>query len=223
LAALDDLEAFLKTARALAIVPNPKPGANQSFLVGLEGGVAVVAKYDGPHVNVNQELAAWRLARLLEWTDLVAATVRADFQPTPGQPMQSAVLQVAWAPREVGTDPANFPDDKIWRAGIFDAIVLHGDRHPGNWLGSPPPEPGIQSHLRLIDHGIGWGTGGAPNSPFYLARRDQPIPAELAGRGQVARDHLADADLEALLGKAVSDGIEARMTLLIDRGHLNVE
>src|SRR5436309_2912045 len=112
-------------------------GHPSSFLVVLEGGVGALAKLetvggDAPQM-IRRERAAWVLARLLGWQEMVAATVLRDV-PVPAGGHGHASVQVLWPTNDVGVAEDAFPEEDQWRAAIFDALIRATDRHAGNWL-----------------------------------------------------------------------------------------
>lgn len=217
----EQLADYLTTARVLAVVQNPHPGANESYVAVLDGGVAVIAKYGGPHPNIEKEAAAWELARILNWTDLVSVTVMADFRPSEAHPSTKSSLQVIWHPSEVGPALDGFPEVDQWRGAVFDAVALHGDRHPGNWLGVPPPTSG-QPRLKLIDHGIAWNSTGQPNSQLYALKQGQLLPDELRPDLDAALKRLDASALGRLIGPDATEGVRRRLTFLVQKGTLGV-
>jgi len=109
--------------------------------------------------------------------------------------------RAAWVlARSLGWTDMVVSTDDLWRAGMFDAVVRHTDRHPGNWL-AVPREPGHgQQRLKLVDHGHAFDLGRALLSPFYDRLRGQPIPAEHAD----ALNAVDLADLDELLSEMSS-------------------
>src|SRR5438552_6912232 len=173
--AIDTLVEYLRTSRPVAVVRNPASAANETYIASLEGGVSIIAKSGGPHPNIKPEAAAWHMARLLGWEDMVAVTILAAFRPSPRHEMRDSSLQVAWHPHEVGADLDSLPLDDVWRGAVFDAVVMHRDRHPGNWLACPPVSSG-EPRLKLIDHGHTWDASGQPSSRIYERMQGQPVP-----------------------------------------------
>lgn len=218
---VDTLVEYLRTAKALGVVRNPTSGVNETYIVSLEGGVSIIAKYGGPHPNIKLEVAAWIFARMLGWEDMVAVTVSSGFRPTPGDEMRDSSLQVVWYPHEVGPDLDALPAEDVWRGALFDAIVLHRDRHPGNWLACPPVASG-QPRLKLIDHGHTWDAGGQPSSQIYNKHQGKPVPDELKPALEGALKGIDRSPLRALLDGAAVDAVKKRLTYVVQSGIVGV-
>jgi hypothetical protein len=191
-AALDDLEQYLGAADVLYAyepVVTGGGGHQNKFAVVFDGGVAGFCKpasgiADGGRAAKN-EVAAWTLSRILDWSDLIAATVfRTIMSPKSGQSEEMAI-QVFWPGNDFTPPLGTFTEDEIWRAAIFDQIILHTDRQSNNWLGVPPaqlpfpgPVPVQQQQLKLIDHGYAFGhqAAAACNSSFSQSMAGRSIP-----------------------------------------------
>jgi hypothetical protein len=227
---LDELENYLRTARILDVgaFPDPgipQPGAHQSFRFILEGGVSALAKPahtigDGESV-VRYEAAAWVVARLVGWTDLVATTVLRHTDAFPDLDDEVATsLQVIWAAAELDADMGQFSDEDVWRAAIFDVLVLHTDR-THNWLAVPGHG---ETRLRLIDHGYAFREwqGREFSSSFANAKAGQEVPDELLEQleGFLGRAE-ADEVLDDLLGEQALEELVARGRTLVEDRVLN--
>jgi hypothetical protein len=218
---VDILTEYLRTAKPLAVVRNPASAANETYIVSLDGGVSIIAKYGGPHPNIKQEAAAWVMARLLGWDDLVAATVLAAFRPSPVHEMRDSSLQVVWFPHEVGPDLDALPEADVWRGALFDAMVLHRDRHAGNWLACPPVSSG-EPRLKLIDHGHTWDLAGQPSSRIYEKLQGKPVPDELKGALERAHRGVDRSPLTRLIDGAAVEAVKKRLTFVLQSGSLGV-
>jgi hypothetical protein len=227
---LDELEHYLRTARILDVgaFPDPDipaPGAHPSFRFILEGGVGALAKPahtigEGDAV-VRYEAAAWVLARQLGWTDLVATSVLRGTDVFPGVEEEvTTSLQILWPGFELDADMGQFSDEDIWRAAIFDVLVLHTDR-THNW-GAVPGHG--EKRLKLIDHGYAFREwpGREFASSFANAKAGQEIPDDLA---ELLDDFLGRAEtddgLEELLGEDVLEELVARGRTLVEDRTLN--
>src|SRR5437868_4554777 len=96
-----DLEDFIRTARVLHACPLPGGGGQEGQLVVLEGGVGVVAKLaesgNATHqLQIRAECAAWLLAQLLEWPDLVPVTTMRVVRSLRTDSYMAASVQLAW-------------------------------------------------------------------------------------------------------------------------------
>jgi hypothetical protein len=207
---LDDLEGYLGSAKILGTSTFTLQGAHPSFRVILEGGVTTLVKpantapSDG-EAMVRYEVAGWLVARELGWTDLVSTTVLRHTDELPGGET-TASFQVIWSEFDPDADISRFPDEELWKAAIFDTLVLHSDRSH-NW-GAVPTRG--RDGLRLVDHGYAFRAWpGRPfSSRFEEEKRGEEIPDERrdeleaflqeAERGDLA-DHLEDDVLEQLM------------------------
>ena len=222
---LDDLERYLRSARILSATTFGQHGAHKSFRLVLDGGVAVLAKpestapADGGAAMVSYEAAACVVARDLTWTDLVATTVVRRVDEVTGVE-DSASVQVLWPEFEPNADLGNFRDDDIWRAAIFDVVVLHADRGQ-NW-GGVPGEGALR--LKLVDHGYAFRAW--PNRPFASSfetlKRGQRIPDEYLSDLRAFAQGCRDSELPALLEEEVLDELVQRVERLIDEGTLGL-
>ena len=92
---LDQIEHYLLNAPILDRSAFQGHGAHRSELFILSGGVGALCKpEDGigeGRIAVTREVAAWRIARVLGWTDLMAATVLREIDPD-----RMASLTVLW-------------------------------------------------------------------------------------------------------------------------------
>jgi hypothetical protein len=202
----DDLERYVASADIESILAWPLRGAHPSYMLVLVGGVSVLAKPgdeapQGP-VMSRREAAAWVLARELGWHDLVAVTVMRDIpsQKNPGGTTEAS-LQVIWPTNEKGPALGPLKKDDIVRAAILDALMVHGDRHGGNYLAVPPTGSGVQPRLKLIDHGYAF-TANDTASPFYQAVRGQDIPDPYLSD----LDHLSKGDAKTALEPLLDAG-----------------
>jgi hypothetical protein len=221
---LDDLEAYLRDApiqRVWVGIPGPGGGHPNKRRLELAGGVYALAKLgddDNGLRMVRCETAAWKLARLLEWDDLMAATVLREINlEDVGRVWAS--LQVIWPSFEWVAPLDRFPPEVIERAAAFDVITRMSDRSNNNWLGVAPP--GEVQALKLIDHGHALTGQGAVGSSIVQAAQGAP---ELADETVMTLQRLAEEALISRLGDlvppAVSADIAGRARLLAEAGRL---
>ncbi len=213
-APLDELERYLVGGEVLDTAAFDLHGAHKSYRLILEGAVGALAKpadeIQEGDLLARHEAAAWVVARLLGWGDLLAATVLRRVASFRGGDPVDASVQVLWPDCQPDADAHVFPDDDVWRAGAFDAVVGQSDRSGHNWLAVPtvasPPR------LKLIDHGYCFPpSAGAPSSTFYEMKRGGLLPTAVSAAlrtfvGELPGDHLprllpADC-LEAVRGRA---------------------
>jgi hypothetical protein len=215
---LSEVELYLRTATILDVAHFAQHGAHRSYRLILEGGVGVLAKPSDTipqgEIVPRREAAAWALARDLDWTDLVAATVTRFIDSPDSGDQVLASVQVLWPDFTPDADPNLFSDEDIWRAGVFDCLLGQDDRNGHNWLAVPgsSPTPG----LKLVDHGFGFpDTVTPPNSTFYELRKGQQIPDQVleavglitGGSFRRMRDYLPDTTVSGVIarGRALED------------------
>lgn len=216
MAAVTDLEAYLKAAGVESFSAWPFRGSHPSYLLVLLGGVGTIGKPEDEAPSPGssrREVAAWILARDLGWPDLVAPSVlrRLPSQRTAGAETDWS-LQVVWPINERGPAPDKFEEHDLIRAAVFDALTVHGDRHGGNYLAVPPTSAGVQPRLKLVDHGSAF-TAADTGSPFYQYRRGQDLPDHCltAIEGCLAK---YPGDLKSLLEQGELDALLARLNRL---------
>jgi hypothetical protein len=217
-AAIAELEVYLKQADVESVSAWPLRGSHPSYLVVLVGGIGTLGKPEDEAPapgSSRREVAAWILARDLGWPDLVAASVfrKLPSQKVPGTETDWS-LQIVWPANERGPSLDKFAASDVIRAAIFDALVVHGDRHGGNYLAVPPLSSGVQPRLKLVDHGSAF-TAAETASPFYQAHKglDMPDSCLKAIEGCLST---YPADLKSLLEQGELDGLHARLTKLRD-------
>ena len=219
---LDAIELFLREAPIIHLSKNSGGGGHPSYVATFSGGVSAILKFedevaDGP-MMVRREAAAWSITRALGWDDLVSVTVlRQAPSATTGVDVTASV-QVIWTRAEFLGDATLFPDEDVWRAAAFDALICATDRGGNNWMtfdkaGTP--------RLKLIDHGHAFGPPGrAPGSEFYAARQGQRLPAYV----QQPFEQLAEnwpSEL-AELPQIEINGVASRLMQVITDGVLTV-
>jgi hypothetical protein len=201
---------------------NAEHGAHMSYLVILEAGVGVLVKPedaldDGPRM-VRREVAAWVLARLLGWNDLLATTVLREVESFTSGSRISASVQVLWPNNRPGVPVDELDERDTWRAGVFDALVFQSDRGGHNWLGVPREAP----QLKLIDHGYAFDQNRGFNSAFFNRHRGAAIPDALVGEVQRALERYERTDLPSLLQYGELNGFVERAERLVSDGTLDV-
>lgn len=222
----DELEHYLRNARILDASTFTQHGAHTSYRLILEGGVGALAKpadqapADGAAV-VRNEVAAWVIARELQWSDLVSTTVLREVPSwITSDASTEASVQVLWPSFDPGVAADEFPDDDQWRAAIFDTLVVNGDRHPANW-GAVPGSG--QRRLKLVDHGYAFSYGQSPpNSPFFQGKRHQELPAELLEDVGTFLASTASGELADLLGDNALEQLLERCRHVAENGTLDV-
>jgi len=205
---LDELENYLIEADITQVMEATWMGGGghpSKFMAVLAGGGGALGKAENASAEaptmIQRERAAWLLARTLEWTDLVAATVLRHVEAPSGPCMCS--LQMIWPAYSPGVAEDTFPEEDRWRAGIFvPADPSHG-----------------QQRLKLVDHGHAFELARPFGSPFFSAFSGQEIPSPY----DEALENLAPGvpSMEELLPQDEYGGFVDRMNHLRD-GVLNI-
>jgi hypothetical protein len=221
---LNELETFLREARVVSQLMFERQGQHRSYLLICEGGPGIIAKPadeigDG-ELLIKREVAAWIVARAAGWSYLVAATALRKINSFRDRSLVDTMVQVVWPNYEALADPSHFPDEDIWRAGAFDAVIGQTDRVKNNWIASPKPGQGAQVRLKLVDHGRAFAnTPGPPNSEFYERKAGQELPAEVKEELERLRRGFP-AQLKLLLDGPELAALNTRLERLIANGRL---
>jgi len=208
-------------------------GHGNKIAVVLEGGVHALVKpasgaQDGL-LAVQNEAAAWELACLLGWGELVAGTVIRDVLPPQSGAPEPAAVQVMWPGYDWTPAPGSFPEGETWKAAILDMLMLHSDRTNNNWLGVPPaqlpfpgPVYGSRQQLKLIDHGFAFDFPGRANlsSSFVDLHRGNPIPADLLQAVGAGLAQVEASPVRAILDDMPFERLKARFEGLLQSGSL---
>lgn len=157
-------------------------GHPESFAALLAGGLGLLAKpkLDEDATMAGREVAAWRVARALGWSDLVAATVSRELMSPIRDFEVEASVQIIWAMNTVGGPPDQFSEEDTWRAAVFDALIRHTDRHGNNYLAVPRDATLGPQRLKLVDHGHAFDLQrplAESVCTFYWPRRGEQIPS----------------------------------------------
>lgn len=216
------LEAHLREAPIAAVVvpaavtafPSLAGAWRHKFIVVLEGGVHVVVKpADGvdasedPDRLINNEIAAWALAKQLGWQRLLPATVdRTLVNPHTSNRVRAALVvffpSTDWMP-----SVTDLSTDETLKASAFDHLIGQTDRGGNNWMGAPAG-PGHQ--LLLIDHAYAFGARPGTASSFKDHHRGQDLGDAIL------------ADLQELVARGASEELSGllprdEVTAMLDR------
>ena len=220
------LEAYLRTASVLGEAGAVHGGGahpNKKRLL-LEGGVQVIAK---PSLEGNpdsermmrREVAAWEVAKGLGLTGLVAATVLRTVPHDSGD--IEASVQVFWPDGNLFCAPIDvFPDEDLWHAAVFDAVVAHGDHNGNNWLAVPAPGSPYPPRLKLVDNGHSFGYPSLqvpPNSTFYNHLQNQDLPEDCIEALERLADGFPIERLAELVEQEESERARERAEQLLQR------
>jgi hypothetical protein len=223
---LEELERYLSAATILTWGEAVTEGGHpEKHRVLLAGGVQVMAKpgHDNLGAVVRREAAGWQVAKHLGFVGLVAATVLRDVpRLSTGEDVVSSV-QITWPDGRQWLTPLDqLPEQEVWKAAVFDAVVAHADHNNNNWFGVPEPSAAGGAHLRLVDTGNAFDIGaGAVNSSFYQHHLDEHLPDDI--RESVR--HFGESprpEIEELLGQDETERVRDRAEQIADSGVLRV-
>lgn len=183
----------------------------------LRGGGAAIAKYApaGEQDLLQQarnEVAAWRLLRALDWTDLGVTTVLREIQ-LEGEGTVLAAVQTALAgqTQHPCPGPETFAPRDALRAAVFDVLIGNNDRE-GNWFGLGEADP---LRLKLYDHGHSFGLHGrAVRSAFVTQHDGDVLPRPVTKALQALTDTTLNALTDYLPQVAIHDIARRRDRLL---------
>jgi hypothetical protein len=217
------LQQILQRAPAIHRTTPPTGGGGHAdkFALTLDGGIAVLAKPGKDDLTVllaRCEVAAWRVACLLGWSDLMPATALRDVGTTPGT--EFASVQILW-PLAQPKDLAAFSPEMLWRAAVFDRLIEHSDRSLTNWIAVE--DATNVWHLKLIDNGYAFGTSGrslASEIVNHVRALGQPFPPALRAAVANLSSQLPDDYLSSLIPAAGVTDLAARAVDLASSGDL---
>jgi hypothetical protein len=162
-----------------------------------EGGSAAIAKYAVPGEatqlqQVNNEMTAWLLLKLLGWCDLMPTTVLRDIV-VGGVTCTAAVQTLLPEALLIPAAPADsLNPEQTLRAAAFDFLMLNTDRGGQNWTGVRRDL--ATPALKLFDHGNALTYGESIGSAFVAHHAGQEIPEPvLAALRSLTNDRLTAA------------------------------
>jgi hypothetical protein len=220
------LEEYLRTAAVLGETgPIQGGGAHPNKVrLLLEGGVQVIAKptiagQPDSERMMRREAAAWAVAKAMGFTGLVGATV---IRTVPhGHGDVEASVQVFWPDGNLFCAPiGQFPEEDLWHAAVFDAVVAHGDHNGNNWLAVPAPGGPYPPRLKLVDNGHSFGYPSLqvpPNSTFYNQLVDEDLPDHCVEALHLLLDGFPRQQLADLVEEDESDRARERAEQLLQR------
>ena len=133
----------------------------------------------GGEASVRRERAAWVVAKMAGWVDLVAPTVIRTWT-TGALKGTTTSVQLVWSNvRGEGVWQPGFSAEDVWRAACFDVTVDHRDRRHRNYLVTYGQD-GMR--VRLIDHSYAFGYPShwdAPASDFVDRVRGRTLPSNI--------------------------------------------
>jgi hypothetical protein len=230
---LAELEHYLRTGQILTSgdllsVTNggePAGGHPDKHRVLLVGGVQALAKpgMDQFESTVKREVAGWLVAKHLGFLGLVAGTVLREVpRASIGEPVLSSV-QITWPDgRDWCPSLDTLPEEEVWQAAVFDAVVEHADHNGNNYFGVPQSSSGRLQHLRLVDTGNAFGVGSPrPNSAFFERHEGDELPEPISeALGRLYDDW--PSELEDLIGDDEAGKVRERIAELRETGELRI-
>jgi hypothetical protein len=226
-----DLEDLIQTAQIVHACPLDRSGGGQEAqLLVLEGGVGVVAKLaesgNATHqLQIRAECAAWLLAQLLEWPDLVPVTTMRVVRSLRTDSYMATSVQLAWPLFEVAAEAGpggtpryarDCPADEISRVALFDVLALNSDRHGLNW----GFVRGMDDRPKLIDHGHAFDAATSASFDFINERRGQPVvPGEYVDQVRRLLDPQYSAPLAQILPDATFQRAVTEATNIVRTGN----
>jgi hypothetical protein len=209
-----DLKRVLAEGRVVARrrLPISTRSSRAIEVVTLHGGVEAFWKrgdVDPPGLaGVRREVAAYELASILGWHDLLQVTVLRREMTEAGTRVEVAAIELL----AEGVDdlaPTAFPRTQVERAGVFDAVIANIDRMGHNWRGLPDGAGGFQ--LKLYDHELAFGRSSEVSSSFWSAISES-VPVHLRSTLVNAGPAVREASyLEQLLGRESYQALVGRL------------
>jgi len=208
-----DVLTVLATASVIAVdIPTQGSRCSQAIqIVTLEGGLRSFWKrgdMDPPGIaGVRREVAAYELALLLGWDDLMQPTVLRREAVEGGTTAEVAAIELLPSGKD-DLPVTEFSNDAIQRAGVFDFLVVHQDRSGHNWRGIPIDEGHL---LKLYDHELAFGIAGQTSSTFWT-HIGGVVPEELSELISERREVVSKSEeLSFLLDEPEFEALVARM------------
>lgn len=186
----------------------------------LSGGVRALLKpvrAKAAMAAARYESAAWHVASILEWADLVPATVLRE-HPNNEHPSSVQV----WVPEVAHQDLSRCDDETISRAAAFDALVWIQDREEPNFLVLSSGGASKQ-HVVLIDHGQAFGVGSSMRSVLVneFVRRQLELPDPVRDRVSKAVPFFGQSGaLAGLLSDEKLNAISERADRIVQQPNL---
>ncbi len=146
---LGDKESSLSTSPISGSPRRLGGGINETYTIEFQNGDKAVFKVAD---DINHEVAAGRIAKLVGMQDLVKPSVIRVIEGKTGSLMAWTDGEVA---KNVQRDKKFDGKDDMFRAAAFDYVIGNEDRHEKNWIVNG-------DKIGLIDHGIVF--------PLYLYR-----------------------------------------------------
>ena len=169
---------------------------------------------------IRRERAAFVLARLLGWDDLVPLTVLRRLTWMQDRLAAVSIFEL----RAIEGVPLEcFAEEDLTRAAVFDFLIRQLDRGAHNWLGvlsADRPATGIS--LRLIDHQHAFTEVSPwPMTVFVQSQAEWPIDNDCADRLRRAARCAYGSELTSLIGFSAVVALANRANRLADERHLS--
>jgi hypothetical protein len=167
--------------------------------------------FDEARRGVQNEAAAWTVARQLGVAGLVPVTVvRTLTWPQLGETLVS--LQVPWGLSAMRTLPlAQLSATHVTQAAVFDTLIRQTDRGPfKNWAAGDERPAAVYLYDNALAFGLTTRAFGGQTSWFYGVRAGTRLPAEMAAglenvvgcSGTGLHDLLPADEVENMLARA---------------------
>lgn len=164
----DELLEILRTAPVIeTLSPCIKTRSYAAIVfVTLEGDIKAFWKrgdVDPPGIiGVRREVAAYELACILGWTSLLPVVAHRIEPVADGRFAEIASCEFISGIDDVGV--AEFSQDEIEKAAVFDALIANPDRLGHNWRAC---DAASTRRLRLYDHELAFAVNASVNSSFW--------------------------------------------------------
>jgi hypothetical protein len=165
--------------------------------------------------QMERELAAWQVAKIVGMHDLVPASVKRTLGDSVGALMEFRVGKIANNIWEADKQYDGKTDSQ--RAAMFDYVIGNTDRHGGNWLVNENT-----GKLSLIDHGLAFSEKAvdfnAVNAKMVknagLQYGDETPPADLTKKYVDSKDKILQALKDTDIPQKAIDRVSERIDYL---------
>jgi hypothetical protein len=160
------------------------------------------------------EEAAWHLAKLMSYDDLIAPCMVMTTTLPRSPAVHVVSRQIEWSGCQPVASLDAVDQHDLFRTAVFDTVILNKDRHKGNMLQEP-----TSGKLRLIDN----ATSFFPWPSFkwklnvIMRFRDTPLTSDMVDALEVVALGLPERVYE-LLGDGAAGRVHRRVKMLLDAG-----
>lgn len=171
---------------------------------------------------IKNEVAGYIVARDLGWADLVPATaLRFNVPAVNPSPAPEATCCVQVVLSDVAEAlGANFLDEDVWRAAVFDYLIWQPDRKGRNWLATGHTHH-AHRRLKLIDNSFGFNFDSRPvRSTFFDQKAGMTLPQPMIDGVRRLVESLDGNGLDELLSADSMRQLVERAELLLEQRRL---